>query len=67
MMLKLEQYDIDLVYVLGTDTPLADALSRNYLNETGDPDVEMEAHVLIIKSLPTTSHGFISQINFRKR
>ena len=32
MMLELQQFNIDLVYVQGTNLKIADSLSRNYEN-----------------------------------
>ena len=53
MLLRLQKYDMLVMYKPGKSIPVADALSRKYLNETDNTSELMEAHVhLIVCSLP---------------
>ena len=51
MLLNLQQYDIDLVFVPGKDIPLADTLSRNFLPDTcPEIAVDIDTHVHSVMS-----------------
>ena len=55
MLLRLQKYDMLVMYKPGKSIPVADALSRKYLNETDSTSELMEAHVhLIVSSLPVS-------------
>ena len=55
MLLRLQKYDMSVMYKPGKSIPVADALSRRYLNETDSTSELMEAHVyLIASSLPVS-------------
>ncbi|XP_021361397.1 uncharacterized protein K02A2.6-like [Mizuhopecten yessoensis] len=54
MLLRVQKYDLDLVYVPGKQIPVADTLSRNFLSDTY-PSLSkgMDAHVhTILPSIP---------------
>ncbi len=50
MLLRLQQYDIDIVYKKGKDLIVADALSRAYLEDTSSEEEEFE----VLTVLPMT-------------
>lgn len=57
MMLRIQKYDLDVVYVPGKDMLLADTLSRAYLPECssyGSVEAEMET-VNMVQHLPISS------------
>ena len=55
MLLRLQKYDMLVMYKPGKSIPVADALSRKYLNETDNTSELMEAHMhLIVSSLPVS-------------
>ena len=55
MLLRLQGYDIDLVYRSGKNMELSDTLSRAYLQEGGTPvEIEVES-INVMHSLPVDS------------
>ncbi len=50
MLLKLQQYSIDLIYKSGKDLTIADTLSRAYLEDTSNSEEEFE----VLTVLPMT-------------
>ncbi|KAI8511855.1 hypothetical protein Bbelb_109550 [Branchiostoma belcheri] len=56
MLLRLQKYDLVVQHRPGKDIPVADALSRLYLEETDDRSETFEAQVHMVKSnLPVSS------------
>lgn len=62
MLIKLQNYDIDIVYKKGTELVIADYLSRNYLPVTqNEITKDIEAHVGLVKqTLPLIEDKFKS-------
>ena len=57
MLLSLQKYDIDLVYLAGKENILADTLTCAYLEETTDdiPEEELTAQVhMVYENAPAT-------------
>ena len=53
MLLRLQKYDISVIHKPGKEIPLADALSRKYLNIMDKPDEHLEAQVhATVRNLP---------------
>lgn len=54
MMLRIQKYDLDVIYVPGRDMLLADTLSRAYLPESTPVEAELET-VNMVQHLPISS------------
>ena len=50
MMMKLQRYDLEVIYKKGTELYIADTLSRAYLDEA-PRDEEEEYDVLLVTSI----------------
>ncbi|KAI8492568.1 hypothetical protein Bbelb_296090 [Branchiostoma belcheri] len=56
MLLRLQKYDLEIHHQPGKEIPVADKLSRMYLQETDNMSEEFEAQVHLIKAnLPVSS------------
>ena len=64
MLLSLQKYDVDLVYLAGKENILANTLSRAHLEETADdiPEKELTAQVHIVYENPPATKSRLEEI-----
>ena len=48
MMIKIQPYDLNVQFRPGKFIPVADFLSRNYLEQSGEPFIDVKSHVQMI-------------------
>ena len=51
MLLQLQKYDLKFIYKKGTELYDADTLSRSYIEEKSDPDVDEQVKILSLTSI----------------
>ena len=61
MMMKLQLYRLTVTYVPGKQLHIADALSRAFVSDTGDPLIEDDLSVNMVSIVPV-SHGKLDMI-----
>lgn len=51
MLLRLQKYDLKIVYMPGKDIPVADTRSRKFVShqDGGDQDIDLHIHTLFVK------------------
>ena len=65
MILKLQPYEFNLVYIKGKDIGLADCLSRLPLTEVGEKSIDEEMMILTIECLSHSNHDKIVEATRR--
>jgi len=51
MLLQLQRYDLKFIYKKGTELYVADKLSRSYIDEKSEPDVDEQVEILSLTSI----------------